>query len=169
MQVTQKSLYALRAIFELAKCSNQGPMKIADIAKAQAIPRRFLETILNQLKQAGFVESCRGNDGGYVLIPSPEEITVGQVMEFIQGPVGPPGCLIDKYRGNECSLRKDCIFMEMWKKIHDAILEVYNNTTFDDLMKQGKAQIPPCVTSVRSKTCQKTRKTKSEDKSGVRF
>ncbi len=50
MQVTQKSLYALRAIFELAKCSKQGPMKIADIAKAQAIPRRFLDTILTQLK-----------------------------------------------------------------------------------------------------------------------
>lgn len=58
---------------------------------------------------------------------------------------------------------------DLWKKIHDAILEVYNNTTFDDLMKQGKAHIPPCVTSVQSKTCQKTRKTKSEDKSGVRF
>ncbi len=77
MQVTQKSLYALRAIFELAKCSKQGPMKIADIAKAQVIPRRFLETILTQFKQAGFVESCRGNDGGYVLIPSPGKITVG--------------------------------------------------------------------------------------------
>jgi len=50
MQVTRKSLYALRVIFELAKCSKQGPMKIADIAKAQAIPRRFLETILTQLK-----------------------------------------------------------------------------------------------------------------------
>jgi len=74
---TQKSLYALRAIFELAKCSKQGPMRIADIAKAQAIPRRLLETILTQLKQAGFVESCRGNDGGYVLIPSPGKITVG--------------------------------------------------------------------------------------------
>ena len=117
MQVTQKSLYALRAVFELAKCSDQGPKKIADIAKAQAIPPRFIETILSQLKQARFVESCRGNDGGYVLIPSPEELTVGQVMEFIQSPVGPPGCLIDRSRVNECSLRKDRIFIDMWKKI----------------------------------------------------
>jgi len=160
MQVTQKSLYALRAVFELAKCVGQGPKKIADIAEAQAIPQRFLETILSQLKQAGFVESCRGNDGGYVLIPSPKELTVGQVMEFIQGPVGPPACLIDKSRVNECSLRKNCIFMDMWKKIHNAILDVYNNTTFYDLMKQGKEQTPPCVTSGRSKTGQRARKHK---------
>ena len=152
MQVTQKSLYALR--------SDQGPKKIADIAKAQAIPPRFIETILSQLKQARFVESCRGNDGGYVLIPSAEELTVGQVMEFMQGPVGPTACLIDKSRVNECSLRKDCIFMGMWKKIHDAILEVYNNTTFYDLMQQEKEQTPPCVTSGRSKTGQKAGKRK---------
>jgi len=160
MQVMQKSLYALRAVFELAKCSNQGPKKIADIAEAQAIPPRFLETILSQLKQAGFVESCRGKDGGYVLIASPEELTVGQVMEFMQGPVGPTACLIDKSRVNKCSLRKDCIFMEMWKKIHDAILEVYNNTTFSDLMKQGKERTRPCVKSGRSKTEQKEGKYK---------
>jgi len=147
MQVTQKSLYALRAVFELAKCSDQGPKKIADIAKAQAIPQRFLETILSQLKQAGFVESCRGNDGGYVLIPSPEELTIGQVMEFIQGPVGPPGCLIDKSRVNQCPLRNNCIFRDMWKKIHDAILDVYNNTTFNDLLQKEKEQALPCVTN----------------------
>ncbi len=154
MQVTQKSLYALRAVFELAKCVGQGPKKIADIAEAQAIPQRFLESILSQLKQAGFVESYRGNDGGYILIPSPNELTVGQVMEFMQGPVGPTACLIDKSRVNECSLRGGCIFMGMWKKIHDAILDVYNNTTFYDLMKQGKEQTPPWVTSRPSKTGQ---------------
>jgi len=160
MQVTQKSLYALRAVFELAKCSGQGPKKIADIAEAQAIPPRFLESILSQLKQAGFVESCRGSDGGYILIRPPKELTVGQVMEFIQGPVGPPGCLIDKSRVNECSLRKDCIFMDMWKKIHNAILDVYNNTTFYDLMKQEKVQITPCAARRTPKTSRKTRKHK---------
>ena len=160
MQVTQKSLYALRAVFELAKCVEQGPKKIADIAEAQAIPPRFLESILSQLKQAGFVESCRGNDGGYILIWPPKELTVGQVMEFMQGPVGPTACLIDKSRINECSLRKDCIFMGMRKKIHDAILDVYNNTTFYDLMEEAKVQTPPCVTSGLSKTGRKSGKRK---------
>jgi len=140
MQVTQKSLYALRAVFELAKSIDQGPMKIAEIAKAQVIPQRFLESILTQLKQAGFVESCRGNDGGYVLIPSPEDLTVGHIMKYIQGPIGPTACLIEKSRAKECSLRNNCIFRDMWKKIHNAILDVYNNTTFGDLVQQEKQQ-----------------------------
>ena len=160
MQFTQKSLYAMRAIFELAKCREQGPKKIADIASAQAIPQRSLESILSQLKQAGFVESCRGTDGGYILTPLPEELTVGQVMEFIQGPVGPTTCLIDKSRVNECSLRSGCIFMGMWKKIHDAILDVYNNTTFGDLLQQGKEQTPQCVVNEQPVSRKKTKKHK---------
>ena len=72
-------------------------------------------------------------------------------------------------KANECSLRKDCIFIEMWKKIHNAILDVYNNTTFYDLLKQGKTQTPPCATHTISKTGQKDRKIQSEDKLRLRF
>ena len=81
-------------------------------------------------------------------------------MEFIQGPVGPTACLIDKFRINECSLRGECIFMGMWKKIHDAILDVYNNTTFGDLLQQEKEQTPLCVTSGQSESRKKTKKQK---------
>ena len=87
MQVSQKK-YTLRAIFELAKHKDQGPVKVADIAKVQAVPQRFLEVILSQLKQPGFVISRRGNDGGYTMVRDPAELTVGEVMDFIQGPIG---------------------------------------------------------------------------------
>lgn len=147
MQVSQKSLYALRAVFELAKRNDQGPIKTVEIAKAQAIPKRFLETILSQLKQGGFVESCRGSDGGYVLARSPENLTVAEIMEFIHGPVGPIACLLDKSKVNECPLRTNCIFRDMWKRIHDAISQVFNSTTFSDLVKQEKELTPPCITS----------------------
>ena len=63
MLVSQKCQYALRALFELAKRNGEGPVKIAAIAKAQAIPPRFLEVILSQLKQGSFVESQRGSEG----------------------------------------------------------------------------------------------------------
>ena len=145
MQVSQKALYALRAVFELAKRHDQGPVKIADIAEAQAIPQRFLEVILSQLKQAGFLESRRGSDGGYVLSRSPEELTVADVVGFIQGPVGPTACLIEKSSINKCSLYDTCIFKSMWGKIRDAISEVYDNTTFSDLVKQEDDQSRPCV------------------------
>jgi len=145
MQVSQKALYALRAVFELAKRYDQGPVKISDIAETQAIPQRFLEVILSQLKQAGFLESRRGSDGGYVLSRSPEELTVADVVGFIQGPVGPTACLIEKSSINKCSLYDTCIFKSMWEKIRDAISEVYDNTTFSDLVKQEDDQSRPCV------------------------
>lgn len=147
MQVSQKSLYALRAIFELAKRKGQGPIKIAEIAKAQAIPRRFLEVILSQLKQAGFVESRRGSEAGYLLVRSPEDLTVGEVIEFVEGPVGPIACLADKSEVNQCPLFPQCIFRSMWEKIRDAISNVYDSTTFSDLVKQENEQAPPCITS----------------------
>lgn len=83
MLISHRCQYALRAIFELAKRSNQGPVKIAQIAEVQAIPVRFLEVILSQLKQGRFVASRRGNRGGYILAYSPAELTVGAVIRFM--------------------------------------------------------------------------------------
>lgn len=135
--VSQKCQYALRAIFELAIYYGRGPLKIAEIAKAQAIPPRFLEVILNQLKQAGFVDSQRGNQGGYFLARSPGDLTVGEVMRFVQGPVGPVGCVVTDSQ-SKCPLYGNCVFLPMWEKARRAILDVYDSTTFQDLVEQGK-------------------------------
>ncbi len=89
MLISQKSQYALRATFELARQYDQGWVKIAQIAQAQAIPTRFLEIILNQLKQAGFIRSKRGSEGGYILTRSPDQLSVGDVLSFMEGPIGP--------------------------------------------------------------------------------
>jgi len=77
MLVSQKAQYALRAVFELARRHGKGWVKISDIADTQAIPIRFLEVILGQMKQAGFVVSRRGTEGGYMLAVAPGELTVG--------------------------------------------------------------------------------------------
>jgi Rrf2 family protein len=137
MLVSQKCQYALRAIFELAKRNGQGPVKIAEIAEAQAIPLRFLEVILSQLKQAGFVASQRGNKGGYILVCSPTELTVGEVMRFMQGPVGPVDCVAGGSK-DKCPLYGDCAFFPMWERVRKATSDVYDNTTFQDLVEQEK-------------------------------
>lgn len=90
MAITQKSKYALRATLELAVRFGQGPISIGEIAKAQAIPARFLEAILAQLKRAGLVESRRGNEGGYVLARQPARISVGDVLRVVQGTLADP-------------------------------------------------------------------------------
>ncbi len=138
MQVSQKSLYALRAVLELAKHYGAGPVKIAQIAERQAIPQRFLEVILGELRRGGFVRSRRGNEGGYELARSPEDLTVGEIMIFVHGPIGPTACLVDEVEAQRCCLRAQphCVFKAMWKKIHDAISSVYDGTTFGDLVLQ---------------------------------
>lgn len=137
MHVPQRTRYALRAIFELAKRFGQGPVKIAVIAEAQAIPVRFLEVILSQLKQSGSVDSRRGNDGGYFLVRSPETLTVGEVMRFVQGPIRAVGCLAEEAK-DRCLLYGDCVFLPMWQKAAEAVSEIYDNTTFRELVEQER-------------------------------
>src|SRR5579884_4535714 len=91
MNISVKSEYALKAIFDLAsqylansRSANMQPVKIADIAKRQKIPQKFLELILAGLKQSGFVDSRRGAEGGYLLARSPDAITVGEVLRAVE-------------------------------------------------------------------------------------
>ena len=129
--ISQKTQYALRAIFELARWQDKKPIKIGAVAEKQSIPVRFLEVILSQLKQGGFVESRRGADGGYLLIRQPQELTVGEVIRFVQGPIGPVDCISDP---KSCGLYGDCAFSDLWSRVNDAIASVYDTTTFQDLI-----------------------------------
>lgn len=130
--LSQKCQYAVRAIFELAKNYKNGPIKTVVIAKAQAIPSRFLEVILSQLKQGGFTDSKRGTEGGYFLTRPPSEINVGEIISFVEGPLGPVPCLSDGEMN--CSLRGSCVFMAFWEKIRKLESEIYFGTTFQNLV-----------------------------------
>jgi len=133
MLITKKNQYALRAIFELARLKGKGPIKISDIAEAQNIPVRFLEVILGQLKASGLVKSKRGYYGGYELVPSPKEISVGRIMRFMQRNLESTECfaLIPE---NNCPFIGNCSFFPMWSKVKDAIFNVYDETTIQDLL-----------------------------------
>ena len=135
MLLSQKSQYALRAIYELSVRHGQGPVRAPQIAEAQAIPSNFLGIILHQLKQAGFVESKRGHDGGYVLARHPRDLTVGELLRFIEGPVGPVDCLTPSGK-HQCRLDGNCAFMPLWQRVQDAVNAIYDGTTFQDLVDQ---------------------------------
>ncbi|RJP19465.1 MAG: Rrf2 family transcriptional regulator [Candidatus Abyssobacteria bacterium SURF_5] len=135
MSISQKCQYALRAVFELAKQQGEGPVKISDIARTQAIPTRFLEVILNQLKQGGFVDSRRGSAGGYILTRSASALTVGEIIRFIEGPLSPVQCITGS-SSDQCPLHGECAFLPMWEKAKEALAEVYDTTSFQDLVEQ---------------------------------
>jgi len=132
--ITQKCQYALRSIVELARHYRQGPVRIADIAESQAIPQRFLEVILNELKQGGFAESQRGCGGGYTLARPPDQLTVGDIIRFVEGPLVTVECVSSEQRA-KCPLYGDCVFLPMWEKASRALAEVYDGTTIADLVE----------------------------------
>jgi Rrf2 family transcriptional regulator, cysteine metabolism repressor len=133
MPISQKTQYAVRAVFELAKRQGRGATKISEIADAQAIPQRFLENILNHLKGGGFVESVRGKEGGYLLVRPAKELTVGQVLRFVEGPLSPVECMVDGKKV-PCSMYGHCAFRSLWKRAEEALEEVYDGTTFEELV-----------------------------------
>jgi len=141
MGISQKCQYALRAVFELAKRPNGVPTKTGQIAEAQAIPPRFLELILGELKQGGFVESRRGMRGGYMLIGEPADLAVGRIIRFVEGPLAPVACVADT-GGADCPLHGTCAFLNLWRRARDAVAHVYDTTTFQDLIDQHQAAKP---------------------------
>lgn len=125
--LSQKCQYALRAVLELARHHRQGPVRAGEIARAAAIPSRFLEVILNELRQAGFIESRRGSEGGYLLQQSPSRLTVGAVIRFFEGSLAPVACM------NEIPAS---VFLSLWERVHKAVSDIYDGTTFQDLLDQ---------------------------------
>ncbi|CAN5323941.1 Rrf2 family transcriptional regulator [soil metagenome] len=133
MAVSQKCQYALRALFELAKRYERGPCKISDVATAQRIPPRFLEVILNELKQGGFVDSRRGKEGGYYLVRRPSDLTAGDVIRFVEGPIHPVE------RDEDESARRQDVFDALWNRAEVALCGVYDETTMESLIEQEAA------------------------------
>jgi Rrf2 family transcriptional regulator, cysteine metabolism repressor len=131
MNISVKSEYALKAVFDLASqyvtAPQAGgampPVKIADIAKRQKIPQKFLELILAGLKQSGFVDSRRGAEGGYLLARPPESITVGEVLRAVEN-----------IKGNSRS-QPDDPFSDIWQRVDSAVSNVLDETTFAALAR----------------------------------
>lgn len=138
MGISQKCQYAVRAMLELSKRYGGGPMSISDIASKQAIPPRFLEVILNEMRQGRFVDSRRGVHGGFFLIKPPGEITVGQVIRFVDGSLEPVKCLGDRPE-SACPRKGQCALVEFWSKARQAVESVYDSSTFQDLLERDEA------------------------------
>lgn len=136
MLVTQKCQYALRALFDLALRSSRNPVKIAEIAQAQEIPVRFLEIILGQLKRGGFVTSRRGADGGYMLARSPEEITVADVVTFVDGPLIETDSINTSIKGK--AKHPPEVFDTIWHEARQAVQAVYEDVTIATLVEKER-------------------------------
>jgi Rrf2 family transcriptional regulator, cysteine metabolism repressor len=135
MNISVKSEYALKAVFDLAVqyqnlppgAPGMPPVKIADIARRQKIPQKFLELILAGLKQSGFVDSRRGAEGGYLLARRADAITIGEVLRAVENVKAKP-------RNSKISDP----FSDVWKQVDRAISDVLDQTTFGELARHWR-------------------------------
>jgi len=136
MKLSKKSEYGLRALLELTLAHGHATLQRHDIAARQHIPVEFLEQILLMLKRAGVVSSRRGVKGGYVLIKPPKDVTLGQVIRILDGPLAPIGC-VSKTAYQKCS---DCPYANMARcpvqevmgTVRDAIAGILDHYTLAD-------------------------------------
>jgi Rrf2 family protein len=133
VKISQKGLYALQAMMMLARRHNQGAIKIRDIAYEEALPEKFLELILLELKNARMVESVRGAKGGYQLRRAPAEIHLSEIIRLIDGPLAPFSdaeqlrVLIDRDLPHRALYQ---VFLD----VRDAAARILDNTTLADLI-----------------------------------
>src|SRR5260370_10459637 len=125
MNISVKGEYALHAIFDLSTQPAGQPVKIADIARRQKIPQKFLELILASLKQGGFVESRRGAEGGYRLARPSDLITIGEVLRFVED-------------GKKTRRTTPDAFTDLWKRVDASISTILDRTTFAELVRRWK-------------------------------
>ena len=136
MKLSKKSEYGLRALIELTLTYEQATLQRHQIAKRQHIPIEFLEQILLALKRAGLLASRRGLKGGYTLIKPPGEITVGQVIRILDGPLAPIGCVsktaYQKCRDCPYADKAECPVQHVMGPVRDAIANILDNCTLND-------------------------------------
>jgi Rrf2 family protein len=141
--ISQKAKYALRALVALCRTREGGtPQMIAEISRTQAIPKKFLEQILLELKRHGIVVSRRGRQGGYVLLRAPENVTFGEILRLIDGPIAPLPCLskVAYRRCADCADEGTCEVRHVFARVAEATRDVLDRTTLADAVR-GKAPV----------------------------
>jgi len=141
--ISQKAKYALRALVALCKVPSGASVMISEISRSQAIPKKFLEQILLELKRAGIVMSKRGRLGGYVLLRAPEQVTFGEVLRLIDGPIAPLPCLskIAYRKCLDCAEESTCEIRHVFARVTIATREVLDQTTLADALRTNDALV----------------------------
>ncbi len=137
MKVSKKCQYALKALFELAWRGNGEPVKTHSIAHGQRMSVRFTEIILNELKHGGFVDSKRGSEGGYMLARDAGDVKVGQVIEYVDGPVS---FVVEATGDGNEALAGSEAFSQFWREVNEAVSGVCGSRTFADIVELEKAR-----------------------------
>jgi Rrf2 family protein len=136
--LTRKSKYAVKALLVLAEHPARGPMLISELADRQRLPKKFLEAILLELKRHGLLHSKKGKGGGYFLSRNPAQVTLGQIIRILDGPLALIPCVSQTaYRKcEECIDEETCGIRFAMKEVRDATARILDNTSLAALNTQ---------------------------------
>ena len=117
MMISTRGRYALRVMIDLAERQTSDFTPRKEIAARQEISEKYLESIVKNLVQNGFLEGLRGKGGGYRLVRAPEEYTIGSILRLMEGSLAPVACL--EQRAQPCNREDSCRTLPMWRKLYD--------------------------------------------------
>ncbi|MGN1113745.1 MAG: RrF2 family transcriptional regulator [Oscillospiraceae bacterium] len=137
MKVSTKGRYAIRLMLDLAMHDNGGYIPIREISERQNISDKYLEQIISILSRAGFVSSVRGAGGGYRLAHPLKSYTIGMILRVTEGSLAPVPCLESNV--NTCERSTSCAALYVWEKLYDAINDVLDSITLEDLVDREKS------------------------------
>lgn len=135
MKLSTKGRYGVKAMFEVALHYGGEPVSIKTIAERQGISEYYLEQLFSPLRKAGYIKSIRGAQGGYILSKSPGEITVGEILNVLEGPIEISECIDDEM---SCFKTDYCATRLLWIKIRDSVNQVINSITLQDMIDDYK-------------------------------
>ena len=136
MIVSTKGRYALRVMVSFAQRGNEDYIPLKEIAEAEGISQKYLESIMTTLSKAGFVDAIHGKGGGYRLNRRPEEYTIGSILKLTEGSLNVASCT--SQGAAACSRSSCCQTLPMWERLDRMIDEVFEGITLADLLKEGQ-------------------------------
>ncbi|WP_224489094.1 RrF2 family transcriptional regulator [Robertkochia flava] len=133
--LSKKTKYGLKALTNIARKNSETPVLIADIAEEENISRKFLEIILLQLKNSGFLGSKKGKGGGYYLLKAPENITIAELIRDLEGPIALLPCVSLNFyeKCDDCTDEESCSLSRLMIEVRDSTLKVLEEQTLADL------------------------------------
>ncbi len=134
--ISKKTKYGLKALIYLARQYDKGPILIADLARDENLPKKFLENILLSLKNNGILQSRKGKGGGYYLGRHPSKITFGQAIRVMEGPLAPVPCVSETAyaKCTECENEVTCGIRLVMKDVREAMAAILDGTTLADVL-----------------------------------
>jgi Rrf2 family cysteine metabolism transcriptional repressor len=142
LRVSTKGEYGVRIMVDLARHYGGRPRSLTDIAQAESLPLAYLEQLVKLLRESEppLVASTRGAHGGYRLSRAPEEITMGEIVRVLEGPIAPMICATEGEMTQICGYLEACKTKYLWAKVRDAVAHTLDTMTLADLLGAAEAE-----------------------------